>query len=116
MDRVTYESHAEEVLGNAIGDAMAETAWPGIFSGGKQIVHTRYVKDPSGQQDDLISLGFDDGSEMNITGRFEVRYKLPSGDVVAETDLNKMAEANTEAFKRRHFPELLPAEDTEDPV
>jgi len=72
-NRVHYEN--EEAIANALGDAMAEMAWPGVFAGGKQIIATQSSK---AADFDVISFKFSDGSEMNIVGKFEVRYKQPT--------------------------------------
>ena len=69
-NRVHYEN--EEAIATALGDAMAEMAWPGVFSGGKQIIATQSSK---AADFDVLSFKFNDGSEMNVVGKFEVRYK-----------------------------------------
>lgn len=73
--RVQYEN--EQAIGDALGDAMAEAAWPGVFAGGKQIIAT---EQQHAGDFDVMRFMFDDGSEMNIVGKFEVRYKQkPTG-------------------------------------
>ena len=69
-NRVHYED--EEAIGNALGDTMAEMAYPGVFAGGKQIIATQTSK---AADFDVLSFKFSDGSEMNVVGKFEVRYK-----------------------------------------
>ena len=71
-NRVHYED--EEAIGNALGDTMAEMAYPGVFAGGKQIIATQTSK---AADFDVLSFKFSDGSEMNVVGKFEVRYKQP---------------------------------------
>jgi hypothetical protein len=63
-----------EDIGDALAEKLASDAWPGVFSGGKQITRTA-VTEVEGKN--LISFTFNDGSQMNVVGVFEVRYKAP---------------------------------------
>jgi hypothetical protein len=69
-NRVHYEN--EEDIATALGDALAESAWPGVFAGGKQIVAT---ESRSENELDVLSFTFNDGSQMNVVGLFSVRYR-----------------------------------------
>jgi len=69
-NRVHWEH--EEQIAEALGDAMAEMAWPGVFAGGKQIIATKHERMADF---DVLQFKFSDGSEMNVVGKFEVRYK-----------------------------------------
>jgi hypothetical protein len=75
------ESESTEIaLADKLAEQVAEQAWPGVFSGGKQIIAS--IASKIGGQD-VLRFKFDDGSEMNIVGTFEVRYKTPA-DVTKE--------------------------------
>jgi len=63
----------EEEISNALGDTLAEMAWPGVFTSGKRIIATQSTRRGDF---DVMNFKFADGSEMNIVGKFEVRYKL----------------------------------------
>jgi len=67
----------EQSVGDALGDVMAEMAWPGVFAGGKQITATQHTKQASF---DVLSFTFNDGTQMNVIGKFEVRYKRGKPD------------------------------------
>lgn len=97
--RVSHESDAEVALSEAMGDALAEAAWPGVFAGGKQIIATAAYKDP--RHGDVLNFTFDDGTQMNIVGQFSVRYR--SKPTVAEA-----AEAEATAIRQGH--ELMSGE------
>lgn len=64
--------------GNAVpddlGDEAAELAFPGVFSGGKMIDATQHTA-PTSTSPRILRFRFSDGSEMNLVGDFEVRYK-----------------------------------------
>lgn len=75
--RVHYEHEIEQAAGDALGDQMAEMAWPGVFASGKQIIHMEHVSGWQNSELDVVMFRFADGSEMNIVGKFEVRYKEP---------------------------------------
>jgi hypothetical protein len=79
-DRVHWEN--EEEISNALGDTLAEMAWPGVFTSGKRIVATQTSKRADF---DVMNFKFADGSEMNIVGKFEVRYKQPPPFVKSDT-------------------------------
>jgi hypothetical protein len=58
----------------ALASALAEGAWTGIFSGGKQIVRTELQGIGPRR---TLALYFNDNSAFAITGDFEIRYKEP---------------------------------------
>jgi hypothetical protein len=65
-------THDVEDVGEVIAGALAADAWPGIFSGGKQITATQSYKR---QNEDVFQFRFNDGSVMTFIGRFRVQYK-----------------------------------------
>lgn len=69
--RIEYEGH-EDATALALAEQAASDAWPGIFGGGKMIVATAKFRQG---HSDVLQFVFDDGSQMNIVGDFEVRYK-----------------------------------------
>ena len=73
--RVHYEHEMEQAAGDVLGDMMAEAAWPGVFADGKQITETRHEKGWKDTDFDVLQFRLSDGSEMNVVGKFEVRYK-----------------------------------------
>lgn len=80
--RIQYDN--ESAVADAMGYAMAEDAWPGVFAGGKQIMAT--MKTRKGDFD-VMSFRFDDGSEMNIVGKFEIRFKQSAASEARKQDL-----------------------------
>jgi len=65
IDRIQVEN--EEALVNAVADKIGSQALPGIFAGGKEIVHTVV-------QDNYIEFRFNDESRLVIEGEFTVRF------------------------------------------
>ena len=83
--RVHYEHDMVQAAGDTLGDAMAEAAWPGVFAGGKQILETKHEKGWNDTDFDVLQFKFSDGSEMNVVGKFQMRYKeapVVQGNVV----------------------------------
>lgn len=83
-DRISFED--ETAVGNALGDAMAEAAWLGVFSGGKQIVRTQKYQDNE-RKATVLNIQFSDGSAVNIVGTFEVRFKEPGSTKKSQDEL-----------------------------
>jgi hypothetical protein len=81
-ERITSDNN-EIALANQLGDQIAATAWPGIFSGGKQIVATQASSLTDGRE--TYQFRFSDGSSMTIIGDFEIRFKEP-GEQLELTD------------------------------
>lgn len=81
----------EEEIGNALGDTLAEMSWPGVFTSGKRIIATQTTRRGDF---DVLNFKFADGSEMNIVGTFEVRYKQPPMFIKGEQEPEIIEQGN----------------------
>lgn len=100
-ERIQDGDAAEQQFVEAMTETIAEQSWPGIFSGGKQIVRTQaFVATETSPAE--LTFWFDDGSALKVVGDFSVRYKQP--DKITEeilpqqamVDLTKQLESSDE--------------------
>jgi hypothetical protein len=85
VDRIQREP-SPSALADALTGKMIEQAWPGVFSGGKQIVRTEATEGE-------MTFWFNDNSALKIVGQFSVRYKQPNKTeetIIPETEIIEM--------------------------
>ena len=104
--RITTEADAEHALGEAVAHSLAAQAWPGVFSGGKEVVSTE-------AKPNYLRFEFNDGSSMTIRGQFDIEYGQPHLALVEDDviDGEYIEEDETPQLGSRHdspFSELGP--------